>query len=61
MKRSITFALAAAMLFGASTPAAKLLAGEVPAFLLAGLLYAGSGLNLNSTGVISNSSRWNTW
>lgn len=46
MKRSITYALAAAMLFGASTPAAKLLAGEIPAFLLAGLLYAGSGLGL---------------
>jgi drug/metabolite transporter (DMT)-like permease len=46
MKRSITYALAAAILFGASTPAAKLLAGEVPAFLLAGLLYAGSGIGL---------------
>ena len=46
MKRSIAYALAAAMLFGASTPAAKLLAGEMPAFLLAGLLYAGSGLGL---------------
>lgn len=46
MKRSITYALAAALLFGASTPAAKLLAGELPAFLLAGLLYAGSGLGL---------------
>jgi drug/metabolite transporter (DMT)-like permease len=33
-------------LFGASTPAAKVLAGEVPAFLLAGLLYAGSGIGL---------------
>src|SRR5258706_15949946 len=46
MKRSIAYALAAAMLFGASTPAAKLLAGDLPAFLLAGLLYAGSGLGL---------------
>jgi drug/metabolite transporter (DMT)-like permease len=46
MKRSISYALAAALLFGASTPAAKLLAGEMPAFLLAGLLYAGSGLGL---------------
>ena len=41
------YALAAAALFGASTPAAKLLAGEMPAFLLAGLLYAGSGIGLS--------------
>ena len=46
MKRSVAYALAAALLFGASTPAAKLLAGEMPAFLLAGLLYAGSGIGL---------------
>lgn len=46
MKRSVTYALAAAVLFGASTPAAKLFAGEVPPFMLAGLLYAGSGLGL---------------
>lgn len=39
-------ALAAALLFGASTPLAKLLIGEVPALLLAGLLYLGSGLGL---------------
>jgi drug/metabolite transporter (DMT)-like permease len=45
--RSIAHALAAAALFGASTPAAKLLAGEMPAFLLAGLLYAGSGIGLS--------------
>lgn len=44
--RAIASALAAAALFGASTPAAKLLAGEMPAFLLAGLLYAGSGIGL---------------
>jgi drug/metabolite transporter (DMT)-like permease len=45
--RAVAYALAAAMLFGASTPAAKLLAGNVPAFLLAGLLYAGSGIGLS--------------
>ena len=39
-------ALAAALLFGASTPLAKLLVGDVPALLLAGLLYLGSGLGL---------------
>jgi len=39
-------ALAAALLFGASTPLAKLLVGSMPALLLAGLLYLGSGLGL---------------
>ncbi|MDO9071876.1 MAG: DMT family transporter [Rubrivivax sp.] len=39
-------ALAAALLFGASTPLAKLLVGNVPPLLLAGLLYLGSGLGL---------------
>lgn len=40
------FALAAALLFGASTPLAKLLLGQVSPVLLAGLLYLGSGLGL---------------
>ncbi|MFY9512616.1 MAG: DMT family transporter [Rubrivivax sp.] len=44
--RSASPALAAALLFGASTPFAKLLVGDVPPFLLAGLLYLGSGLGL---------------
>ena len=39
-------ALAAAALFGASTPLAKLLAGDLPPLLLAGLLYLGSGAGL---------------
>ena len=39
-------ALAAAALFGASTPLVKLLVGELPTLLLAGLLYLGSGLGL---------------
>jgi len=38
--------LAAAVLFGASTPIAKLLLGTVNPFMLAGLLYLGSGLGL---------------
>ena len=46
-KRAVTYALGAAVLFGASTPAAKILAGDMPAFLLAGLLYAGSGIGLS--------------
>lgn len=40
-------ALGAALLLGASTPLAKLLVGDVPAPLLAGLLYLGSGLGLS--------------
>jgi drug/metabolite transporter (DMT)-like permease len=40
-------ALGAALLFGASTPLAKLLVGDVSALLLAGLLYLGSGLGLS--------------
>ncbi len=39
-------ALGAALLFGAGTPAAKLLLGPVSPWLLAGLLYLGSGLGL---------------
>ena len=44
---SIVAALAAALLFGASTPFAKALVGAVPPVLLAGLLYAGSGIGLS--------------
>ncbi|TXH71471.1 MAG: DMT family transporter [Thiothrix sp.] len=39
-------ALTAAVLFGASTPLAKLLLGTINPWLLAGLLYLGSGLGL---------------
>ena len=39
-------ALAAALLFGAGTPFAKLLLGPVSPWLLAGLLYLGSGVGL---------------
>lgn len=41
-------ALAAALLFGASTPLAKWLGGEMPPLLLAGLLYVGSGVGLGA-------------
>jgi drug/metabolite transporter (DMT)-like permease len=40
------FALAAALLFGLSAPAAKLLVGTIDPWLVAGLLYLGSGLGL---------------
>ncbi len=48
MRRSIAFALLAAALFGLSTPFAKLLLAETPPVMLAGLLYAGSGLGLTA-------------
>jgi drug/metabolite transporter (DMT)-like permease len=46
MNISILHALAAAALFGASTPLAKALLGDMPPLLLAGLLYLGSGTGL---------------
>lgn len=49
-------ALAAAALFGLSAPAAKLLAGTVDPWLLAGLLYLGSGIGLGWPG-----GSWDRW
>lgn len=46
MNAHVIHALLAAALFGASTPFAKLLVGEMSPWLLAGLLYLGSGLGL---------------
>ncbi|MFK3822331.1 EamA family transporter [Pseudomonas yamanorum] len=46
MNVSVLYALAAAALFGTSTPLAKLLGVDTPPILLAGLLYLGSGLGL---------------
>ncbi len=45
--RGIVAALSAAALFGLSTPIAKTLVGEIAPLLLAGLLYAGSGVGLS--------------
>ena len=45
-RRAIVLALAAAALFGLSAPAGKLLLARIDPWLLAGLLYAGSGLGL---------------
>lgn len=45
-RAAIVYALAAAALFGASTPLAKLLVGEMAPLVLAGLLYLGSGIGL---------------
>ncbi len=52
MNKNVLFALGAAALFGASTPFAKHLSGDMPPVLLAGLLYLGSGLGLNLARVI---------
>ena len=45
-RTAILAALGAALLLGASTPFAKVLVGEVPPMLLAGVLYLGSGMGL---------------
>jgi|SRR5579871_110454 len=45
--KGVGFAVLAAVLFGISTPFAKLLLGEISPVLLAGLLYLGSGLGLS--------------
>ena len=42
----VVAALTSALLFGASTPLAKILVGDINPWLLAGLLYLGSGLGL---------------
>ena len=46
MHKGVVYALLAAALFGASTPFAKTLVGQVTPVALAGLLYLGSGLGL---------------
>jgi drug/metabolite transporter (DMT)-like permease len=45
-KRAVLAALGAAVLFGAGTPCAKLVLGQADPWLVAGLLYLGSGLGL---------------
>lgn len=50
--RGVQAALAAALLFGAGTPLAKLLLVDVDPWMLAGLLYLGSGLGLGAYRVL---------
>lgn len=45
--KGIVYALLAAVLFGASTPFAKTMIGQVHPIMLAGVLYLGSGLGLS--------------
>ena len=46
MRAGIVFALLSAVLFGASTPLAKLILGSMDPWMLAALLYLGAGLGL---------------
>jgi drug/metabolite transporter (DMT)-like permease len=46
MNQSVFYAISAAVLFGASTPLAKLLVGNMSPVLLGGLLYLGSGVGM---------------
>lgn len=46
MHIGVIYALLAAVLFGASTPFAKTLVGQMPPVTLAGVLYLGSGIGL---------------
>lgn len=55
--RGVAAALGAALLFGASTPLAKLLLGEVHPWLLAGLLYVGSGIGLGALRVLQRAEK----
>jgi drug/metabolite transporter (DMT)-like permease len=45
-KSAVLYALVSAALFGASTPAAKLLLGSIDPGVLAGLLYCGAGIGV---------------
>jgi drug/metabolite transporter (DMT)-like permease len=46
MQPGILIALLSAVLFGASTPLAKMMLGNVDPWMMAGLLYLGAGLGL---------------
>ncbi len=46
IRTGIVFALSSAVLFGASTPFAKVLLGSVDPWMMAGLLYLGAGIGL---------------
>ena len=51
--RGVLYALGAAALFGASTPFAKLLLGDVSPLVLAAILYLGWNLSSDANGRIS--------
>ena len=55
--RGVQAALVSAVLFGAGTPLAKILLGEVSPWMLAGLLYCGSGIGLGLIRLVRRSPR----
>ena len=55
--RGVLAALAAALLFGAGTPVAKVLLGTTSPLVLAGLLYLGSGVGLAAWRLLRRSGR----
>ena len=57
IRTGIPLALASAVLFGASTPFAKLLLGTVDPWLLAGLLYLGAGIGLAAVHLVARALR----
>lgn len=57
LQPGIPAALGAAVLFGGSTPLAKLLLGSISPWLLAGLLYLGSGVGLMLYRLLSRAPR----
>jgi drug/metabolite transporter (DMT)-like permease len=58
IRRGGLLAIAAAALFGASTPAAKAVVSGVDPLMLAGLLYLGSGIGLTLLRVASGQTAW---
>jgi drug/metabolite transporter (DMT)-like permease len=46
MRSGILLALLSAVLFGASTPLAEIMLGDVDPWMMAGLLYLGAGIGL---------------
>ena len=70
ISRPVVAALLAAALFGASTPFAKPLVARTSPFMLAGLLYLGSGIGLNLLRIVRDrslrlpampASEWRWW
>ena len=54
MQIGVILALMSAALFGASTPFAKILLGDINPWMLAGLLYLGAGLGLGIIHLLRN-------
>ncbi len=57
MRTGILLALLSAALFGASTPLAKMMLGDVDPWMMAGLLYLGAGLGLAAVHLSRNALR----